>query len=154
NEPHPRPDGTIVPVTTVKFPNYDDDGRVTGVVCFFWTHRPEPEQMLLIVGIAGEIVDASENNFMSSFGIAFSNDMSGKLTKLNKAGENALGYAEDEWRALTMKHIVAPEHVSTAFEMIDKLRTDDPGGTRMYELDLIAKNGDRISTEIASRLID
>jgi PAS domain S-box-containing protein len=83
--------------------------------------------------------------------IIYSHDLEGNYTSINEAGERIAGYSRDEARKMNLIETVAPEFVETAREMIAaKLRGEE---TTVYELDILAKDGSRVSVEVNTKLI-
>jgi PAS domain S-box-containing protein len=83
--------------------------------------------------------------------IIFRHDLSGNLTFLNKAGELISGYSQQEACRMNIAQLVAPE-------LADKVRDCVEGnpikrlGT-VYEIDIIAKNGQRIALEVSTQAV-
>ncbi len=89
--------------------------------------------------------------FENANDIVYVHDFEGRFLSINRGAERVLGYTPADTAYLTLTHIVAPEHRARALQAIaDKLA----GKAEMtqYELDVIAKNGQRVTLEVSSRL--
>ena len=82
--------------------------------------------------------------------IIYTHDFDGKYTSINGAAENITGYTRDESLALSLEQIVAPDYIEKAREMITRKVAGET--TTAYELEVIAKNGDRVTLEVNSRI--
>jgi PAS domain S-box-containing protein len=83
--------------------------------------------------------------------IIFKYDVAGNLTFLNKAGELISGYSRQEACAMNIAQFVAPEfaervHDCVAGDSRKRLGT-------VYEIDIIAKNGQRIALEVSTQAV-
>jgi two-component system cell cycle sensor histidine kinase/response regulator CckA len=83
--------------------------------------------------------------------IIFSHDLEGNYLSINKAAELITGYTREEALRMNLSQTVAPEYIEKAREMVSsKLRGDK---VTAYYLEIIAKDGRRISVEVNTRLI-
>ncbi len=150
----------------------------SGLVCR-WRHKDGLERYLEssaapILGINGELLgyrgtdrditervradaklQASEERYRelleNANDIVYTHDLAGNFTSLNKTGERITGYPQDEALCMNMAQVVAPEHLELAHTMIG--RKDDELASTRYELDIIAKDGRRVSLEVSTRLV-
>ncbi len=84
--------------------------------------------------------------------IIFTCDLAWNVTSLNRAGETISGYTRNEALTMNIANLVAPEHHDLIRQMLDrKIRTG--GGPTIQEVDLVAKDGQRIPVEVNTRLI-
>ena len=83
--------------------------------------------------------------------IIYSHDLAGNYTSINRAVELITGYTREEALTMNMRQIVAPEHIETAQEMIAR-KLEGLDGTA-YELDIIAKDGRRVTVEVNTKLV-
>jgi PAS domain S-box-containing protein len=90
--------------------------------------------------------------FENANDLIYTHDLAGNFSSLNKSGEQLTGYTQEEARTMNIRQVVAPEHLKTARNMIAHKTVKDNVPT-VYELDIIAKNGRRISLELSTRLI-
>jgi PAS domain S-box-containing protein len=83
--------------------------------------------------------------------IIYTHDLEGNYLSINRAGEVVTGYTREEVLAgMNISQIVAPDHLDTARRMTEqKLR--DPTPT-VYELDIVAKDGRRLTLEVSTRV--
>ena len=104
--------------------------------------------------VAKALVESEERNrelIENATDIIYTHDLEGNYTSLNKAGERITGYSLQEALARKISDSVAPEDVEKAREMIaEKLAGKE---TTAYEIDVIAKDGNRVSLEVNSRII-
>lgn len=104
---------------------------------------------------AEEAIRDSEARFRDLFenanDLIYTHDLQGNFTSLNRAGEIITGYSREEALRLNISQVVSPEHLKVAQEMMHhKLQGTPPTS---YELEIIAKNGKRVTLEISTRLI-
>src|SRR5688572_24878768 len=87
--------------------------------------------------------------FENANDIIYTQDLQGRLTSLNKAGERLTGYSREE--ALGQKVFkIAPEQMDRAPKVADvKL----PQARTTYETEIITKDGRRVKLEVSSRVI-
>jgi PAS domain S-box-containing protein len=84
--------------------------------------------------------------------IIYTHDLAGNLTCWNRAGERILGYTVEEAVGMNIAQLVVPEHLERARQMT--MRKVAEGGRTAYELDVLTKNGRRLTVEINSRLAE
>ncbi len=89
--------------------------------------------------------------FENANDIVYIHDFEGRFLSVNRGVERILGYTPADAKHLTMTHIIAPEHRARALQSIADKRAGRAETTR-YELDVIAKDGRRVTLEISSRL--
>jgi PAS domain S-box-containing protein len=83
--------------------------------------------------------------------IIYSHDLKGNYTSVNRAGEQSTGYTHEECLSLNIADTIAPEHVSKAREMMAKKIAGEK--VTAYEVDILAKDGKRVSVEVNTKLI-
>jgi two-component system cell cycle sensor histidine kinase/response regulator CckA len=83
--------------------------------------------------------------------IIYEHDLEGNYTSSNKAGEHITGYNLEETLKLNIADTVAPEHLSTARQMLRRKLAGQ--SITAYELEIIAKNGRRIPVEVNTSLV-
>jgi PAS domain S-box-containing protein len=82
--------------------------------------------------------------------IIYTHDLAGNLTSWNQAGEHILGYSVDEAVGMNISRLLPPDQLQLAREMT--ARKVDQGGRTAYELDVLTKDGRRVTMEISSRI--
>jgi diguanylate cyclase (GGDEF)-like protein/PAS domain S-box-containing protein len=83
--------------------------------------------------------------------LIYTHDLKGNFTSLNRAGERITGFSREEALKMNLAQVVAPEFLAEARERtMRKLAGELPTA---YELEIIAKDGHRVSLELSTRLI-
>lgn len=83
--------------------------------------------------------------------VIYTHDLDGNILSLNRAGERLTGYSREEARGRNLADFVAPDQLQLARRMID-LKVAE-GGATTYELEILARNGERIPVEVSTQLI-
>jgi PAS domain S-box-containing protein len=83
--------------------------------------------------------------------IIFKHDAAGNFTFLNKAGELILGYSRQEVCGMNIAQFVAPEFAETVHDWVAGNSSQRLGA--VYEIDIIAKNGQRIALEVSTQAV-
>jgi PAS domain S-box-containing protein len=83
--------------------------------------------------------------------IIFKHDAAGNLTFLNKAGELISGYSRQEACEMNIAQFVAPEFAERVHDCVAG-NSGQRLGT-VYEIDIIAKNGQRIALEVSGQAV-
>lgn len=89
--------------------------------------------------------------FENANDLIYTHDLHGNFTSLNKAGERVTGFTRAEAMKMNIAHIVHPEHLARAKEMI--VRKTSSNDTTTYEISIITKSGERAELEVSTRLI-
>jgi PAS domain S-box-containing protein len=89
--------------------------------------------------------------FENANDLIYTHDLKGNFTSLNKAGERITGYTRDEAVRMNIAQVVVPDHLEKAREMIARKTSEEV--STVYELDINAKDGRRVSLEVSTRLI-
>jgi diguanylate cyclase (GGDEF)-like protein/PAS domain S-box-containing protein len=104
---------------------------------------------------AQEALRKSEESYRDLFenanDLIYTHDLKGNFTSLNRAGEIITGYTREEALCMNITEVVAPEFIDAARTMIAKKIQDDRPST--YELEIISKDGTRVTLELSTRLI-
>lgn len=140
------------------------DGEIVWVrdrSCFI---RGDDGEMLCWQGIildvterknALEAVRKSENRYRDLFenanDLIYTHDMAGNFTSLNRAGEVITGYSREDILEMNLAQIVAPEYLRAA-QTMTSLKIDGEKPVT-YEIEIIAKGGQRVTLELSTRLI-
>jgi PAS domain S-box-containing protein len=84
--------------------------------------------------------------------IIYSHDLQGKYLAINRAGEKITGYTQESiLRGMNIVQIIAPEHLELAKEMTER-KLLDPNAQTLYEVDIFAKDGRRLTLEVNTRI--
>ncbi|MDQ3755470.1 MAG: EAL domain-containing protein [Acidobacteriota bacterium] len=89
--------------------------------------------------------------FENANDIIYTHDLKGNFTSLNKAGERITGYTREEVLSLNVADLVAPEHLPLARQMISRKASERV--STVYELEIMAKGGQRVTLEASTQLI-
>ena len=89
--------------------------------------------------------------FENANDLIYTHDLVGNFTSLNRAGEFITGYSREEALKMNLGQVVAPEFLEMAKTMAAKKVTGERPTT--YELEIIAKDGRRVTLELSTRLI-
>ena len=89
--------------------------------------------------------------FENANDLIYTHDLRGNFTSLNRAGEIITGYSREEALTMNLASVVAPEYLDAARTMTArKIEHERP---TTYELEIIAKQGHRVTLELSTRLI-
>jgi len=83
--------------------------------------------------------------------IIYTHDLEGNFTSLNKSGERCTGYSREEILGTSIKRIVAPEYVDLARQMT--LPPSQNPEANIYKVEIVSKQGQRLTWEIKPRFI-
>ncbi|MBN1566444.1 MAG: PAS domain S-box protein [Acidobacteria bacterium] len=104
---------------------------------------------------AEEAREASEQRyrelFENAYDMVYTHDMEGLLTSINKAAERITGYARAEALQMNILQFVAPEFQENVKRILYRQSINEAPITQ--ELDILARDGSRITLEVSSRLI-
>jgi PAS domain S-box-containing protein len=107
-------------------------------------------------GRADVALRASEERYRELFDdandLVYAHDLAGVLTAVNRACLRATGYAHDELVGRNISMILAPEALARAREMLAR-KVDGGGGSTVYELEILARDGHSIPVEVSTRLV-
>ena len=87
--------------------------------------------------------------FENANDILYTHDLSGRLTSLNKAGEQVLGYSRAEAVQMNIDDLVKPEQRNRVREQINRKIAGELRAN--YELEVITKRGSCVALEVTSR---
>ncbi|HYE72685.1 MAG TPA: PAS domain S-box protein, partial [Blastocatellia bacterium] len=91
------------------------------------------------------------NLFENAQDSVYTMDLQGRFTSINKAGELLIGYSEEEFKQMTIADIVAAECLSSAQAALK--RKIEGESTPFYEVEILTKDGRRITLEVNSTII-
>ncbi len=104
---------------------------------------------------AEETLRASEERYRELFenasDIVYTTDLDTRLTSLNRAGQQTLGYSAEEATQLTLSQLVAPKHWEIVKQGRDRLLAGESDLTS--EVEVTTKDGRQIMLEVSPRLI-
>jgi PAS domain S-box-containing protein len=83
--------------------------------------------------------------------IIYTHDLQGTYTSINKAGELITGYPREEALAMNLTNTVAPEYQDKAREMLRRKLAGEV--VTAYEMEIVAKDGHRITIEANTKLV-
>jgi PAS domain S-box-containing protein len=88
--------------------------------------------------------------FENANDIVYTQDLKGNYTSVNKACERIIGYTQEECLAINLAQVVVPEHSERARQAFLSKSLENVSSA--YELDVIARDGRRVTLEVNSRL--
>ncbi|KXK07431.1 MAG: diguanylate cyclase/phosphodiesterase [Acidobacteria bacterium OLB17] len=104
---------------------------------------------------AEEALRESEARFRDLFenanDIIYTHDLDGNLTSVNRAVELVSGYSSEELVGMNYVDVVAPDFLDIASNMTPRRSEHDK--PTMYEIEIVAKDGHRVTLEVSTRLI-
>lgn len=102
-----------------------------------------------------EALQQSERRYRELFenaaAMVYTADLEGRITSLNKRGEEITGYTREEALGISLADLAAPASVGLARQMIARQAVED--APLLYELQIIAKHGTTVPLEVSTRLI-
>lgn len=102
-----------------------------------------------------ETIRSSEQRYRELFeyanDIIYTHDLDGNFSSLNDAGRQVMGYTIEEILSMSLADVVSPEDREKAGQIIGRHNGDD--GAATYQLEMVAKDGKHIPTEVNTRLI-
>jgi len=89
--------------------------------------------------------------FENAYDMVYTHDLDGRITSINKAAERILGYTRAEALQMRFNQLVAPEFQQIVRRIIDRQIADQVPITQ--EIEIISKDGGRITLELCNRLV-
>jgi len=143
---HRHKDGTIFDVEITSHDHVFDGRRARVVLALDVTERVMAERAMR----------RSEARYRDLFDKASdliaTMDVAGSLTAVNEAFARAMGYPREALIGMDMTDLVPTESRDLVAEARE--RTLEGGAPKLYEHELVARDGSRIQVEVASRLIE
>jgi PAS domain S-box-containing protein len=105
--------------------------------------------------LAEDLLKKSEEQYRdlveNAHDLIYEHDLQGNYISANKEVQEITGYTVEESSHLNQSQIVAPEYLEKAREMLRRKLTGER--VTAYELDIIAKDGHRVTVEVNSSLV-
>lgn len=92
-----------------------------------------------------------EELFDNAYDMVYTHDMAGKMTSINRAAERITGYTRAEALKMKFSQLVSPEFQHVAGKMMESQPTSE--SSVVQELDLLTKDGSRVTVEVSHRSI-
>ncbi|MDX6530743.1 MAG: two-component system, cell cycle sensor histidine kinase and response regulator CckA [Blastocatellia bacterium] len=89
--------------------------------------------------------------FQRADDVTYAHDLCGNFTFLNEQGERMSGYSCTEARGMNIMDLLEPEIAGLVPEQILRNATEQVG--KVYEIDMIAKDGTRVPLEVSMRIV-
>ncbi len=89
--------------------------------------------------------------FENANDIVYTHDLAEHFTSINGAGERITGYSRQEVLNMNFAQVIAPEYLELARQMMTRKLAGEP--PRIYEVEIVAKGGARMSLELSTRVI-
>src|SRR5712691_972463 len=116
---------------------------------------PKPERHRRALVRAEAALRESEERYRelieNASDILYTLDLEGNLTSINKAGEIATGYSQEELLGMNLSKFLTPASLASAREMLHRKLAGEERTN--YEVDIAAKGGRLLTLEISRRLI-
>ncbi len=87
----------------------------------------------------------------NAYDLIYEHDLEGNYVSANREVHQITGYSREETSQLNISQIIAPEHLEKAREMIRRQLAGEM--VTAYEIEIIAKDGHRVTVEVNSSLI-
>jgi PAS domain S-box-containing protein len=88
--------------------------------------------------------------FENANDIIYTHDLQGNYTSVNKACERIVGYSSEEAVRMNIAQVIAPEYLAEARQLLARKTIEKTPSS--YELEIVARDGRRVTIEVNSRL--
>jgi PAS domain S-box-containing protein len=92
-----------------------------------------------------------EDLFENTKDILFTLDLEGRITSMNKAAQEAIGWSRDEVLRKDIKSFIAPEHAAQCSETIRRIVNEEP--PQHFEIAMLHKDGRRVLIDVSAHLL-
>ena len=89
--------------------------------------------------------------FENTKDILFTVDLDGRVTSVNKAAEEVMGWSREEALQKSIKSLVAPEHAASCDEMMRRILSEEP--LQHFEIAVLRKDGRKVLLDTSARLL-
>lgn len=125
-------------------------GRMPHAHCFASSIATELSRARKPMKVRKENPNIENASFLSPNEISYAHDLNGNMIFLNAAGERISGYSCDEVRGMNITQLLGAAVAATSPPEIS--HTTVEVGT-VFEMDLIAKDGQRVPLEVSTELV-
>jgi PAS domain S-box-containing protein len=92
-----------------------------------------------------------EDLFENTKDILFTLDLEGRITSMNKAAEEVIGWSRDEALQKNIKGFVAPEHAAVCDETMRRIVNEQP--PKHFEIAMLRKDGRKVLLDVSAHLL-
>ena len=124
-----------------------DDGRLTSL----WGTTQDVTERKQVENALRQSEERNRELIENANDTIYTQDLSGKFTSLNRAGQRVTGYTLAEALQLNIADVVVPEYVDLVRQRF--LRNLEGVAQPNIELEIVAKDGHRVTLDISSRVI-
>jgi diguanylate cyclase (GGDEF)-like protein/PAS domain S-box-containing protein len=112
-----------------------------------WAPRPAKEEDRALRASERMYRELVEN----ASDLIYAIDLQGNFTAINRAAQRISGYSRAEALKMNIAQLVDSDHLEAARQMIQRALRGEPAAT--YDLDIVTKDGRRVTLEVSHRLL-
>jgi len=143
---HLKKDGTVIDVEVTSFEFVSGNRRARMVIAQDITERKRAEEELRVSE------ERHRALFENAHDVVYTHDLQGRITSINPAAERISGYSREELLGKTIQDLVVPEQREYGRQQTARKVAGEAEST-FYDIEIMARDGRRISLEMSTRLI-